>query len=215
MILEGIDACLFDNDGVLVDSKKAVVKAWNKWGELANPGFVYTKRLHGRRAADIVAEEVSEEKFAEAAKLIDELELEHADETVALAGAIDLTRSIPKGKWNVCTSACYELGIARLTAAGIEYPKEIVTADQVTKGKPDGEPYRVGAERLGVEAAKCLVLEDAIAGVQAGWASGAGLVIGVGEEILEYTEKEIVISDLRGISYIDGKFRLNEEYRLR
>jgi len=215
VILEGIEACLFDNDGVLVDSKKAVVKAWNKWGELANPGFVYSNRLHGRRAADIVAEEVSEESFSEAARLIDELELEHADETVALPGAVEITRSIPKGKWNVCTSAYYELGIARLTAAGIEYPKEIVTADQVTKGKPDGEPYRVGAERLGVEAAKCLVLEDAIAGVQAGWASGAGLVIGVGEEILEYTEKEIVISDLRGISYIDGKFRLNEEYRLR
>ncbi len=62
MILEGIDACLFDNDGVLVDSKKAVVKAWNKWGELASPGFVYSNRLHGRRAADIVAEEVSEER---------------------------------------------------------------------------------------------------------------------------------------------------------
>jgi hypothetical protein len=41
------------------------------------------------------------------------------------------------------------------------------------------------------------------------------MVIGVGEEILELTEKELVISDLRGISYVDGQFLVNEEYRLR
>jgi beta-phosphoglucomutase-like phosphatase (HAD superfamily) len=68
---------------------------------------------------------------------------------------------------------------------------------------------------LGIESASCLVLEDAISGITSGWASGAGMVIGVGEEILELTEKELVISDLRGISYVDGQFLVNEEYRLR
>jgi len=73
----------------------------------------------------------------------------------------------------------------------------------------------LGAERLGIDSENCLVLEDAVAGIESGWASGAGLVIGVGEEILELTEKEMVITDLRGISYVDGEFHLNEEYRLR
>ena len=215
MILEGIQACLFDNDGVLVDSKEAVVKAWNKWGDEVKPGFRYSSKLHGRRAHDIVKEIVTQDEFAAAAKLIDIYELENADQTIALPGAIELTSSIPVGKWNVCTSAYAELGKARLAAAGISYPETIVTADDVSKGKPDGEPYELGAKRLGVDPKNCLVLEDALPGIQAGWASGAGLVIGVGEEILEFTEKEIVISDLRGISYVDGQFQLNEEYRLR
>lgn len=215
MILEGIKACLFDNDGVLVDSKESVIKAWNSWGEQMGLDFKYSMSFHGRRAEEIVREFVSEEDFEKANNLINQLELDLASETRPIEGAIELTQSIPKGLWNVCTSAGTDLGTARLKAAGIDYPQEIVTADHVTKGKPDPEPYALGAKRLKIDSANCLVLEDAISGIKSGWASGAGMVIGVGEEILELTEKEMVISDLRGISYVDGEFVVNEEYRLR
>ena len=215
MILTGITAVLFDNDGVLVDSKESVVQAWTEWGRQMLGEFIYPKNFHGRRAEEIVRDLVPEKDFDRANQLIDALELELADRTEALKGAIELTQSIPDGLWNVCTSANAELGRARLTAAGIDFPEQIVTADDVSNGKPDPEPYALGAKRLGIDSANCLVLEDAVAGIKSGWASGAGLVIGVGEEILEFTEKEMVISDLRGISYIDGEFHLNEEYRLR
>lgn len=215
MILEGIRACLFDNDGVLVDSKQSVIKSWNSWGEQLGLDFKYSMSFHGRRAAEIVSEFVSDDHFAEALELINRLELELANESEPILGAVELTSSIPAGLWNVCTSAGTALGTARLEAVGIDYPKEIVTADHVKNGKPDPEPYSLGAKRLGIESASCLVLEDAISGIKSGWASGAGMVIGVGEEILELTEKELVISDLRGISYVDGQFLVNEEYRLR
>ena len=215
MILEGIRACLFDNDGVLVDSKEAVVKAWNSWGEQMGLDFKYSVSFHGRTAASIVREFVPEEKFELAYELINQLELESASETKPIEGSVELTSSIPKGFWNVCTSASTDLGTARLNAVGIDYPEQIVTADHVTKGKPDPEPYALGAKRLGIDSAQCLVLEDAISGVCSGWASGAGMVIGVGNEILDLTEEEIVISDLRGISYKDGQFFVNDEYRLR
>lgn len=215
MILSGVRACLFDNDGVLVDSKPSVIKAWNSWGEQMGLDFEYTKNLHGRRASEIVSEYVPENQFAGAYDLINHLELESAWETTAIPGALELTKAIPGELWNVCTSAGKALGTARLQAVGIAPPETIVAAEDVTNGKPDPEPYALGAARLGIDSAECLVLEDAISGIKSGQASGAGLVIGVGEEILEFTDSEMVISDLRGISYVNGQFQLNEEYRLR
>lgn len=215
MILSGINAVLFDNDGVLVDSKQSVIAAWNEWGRQLFGEFSYPKDFHGRRAEEIVRDLVSEADFESANQLINKIELQLAHKTKPLVGAIELTQSIPKGLWNVCTSANAELGKARLTAAGIDYPEQIVTADQVSRGKPDAEPYALGAKRLGMDSANCLVLEDAVAGIESGIASGAGLVIGVGEEILELTEKQMVITDLRGISFINGEFHINDEYRLR
>ena len=61
---------------------------------------------------------------------------------------------------------------ARLRAAGIDPPAALVTADDVRRGKPDPEPYLLGAARLGVEPARCLVIEDAPAGLAAGRAAG-------------------------------------------
>ena len=48
----------------------------------------------------------------------------------------------------------------------------LVTADQVARGKPAPDPYLLAAERLGVDPADCLVLEDAPAGIAAGRAAG-------------------------------------------
>ena len=62
---------------------------------------------------------------------------------------------------------------ARLAATGLEPPPALVTADQLVRGKPDPEPYLTAAERLGVPPERCLVIEDAPAGIAAGRAAGA------------------------------------------
>ncbi len=49
----------------------------------------------------------------------------------------------------------------------------LVTSDQVAAGKPAPDSYLLAAERLGLDPADCLVLEDAPAGVAAGRAAGA------------------------------------------
>jgi len=46
-------------------------------------------------------------------------------------------------------------------------PKVLISADDVSKGKPDPEPYLMGAKLLGVNPAQCLVIEDAPAGIRA------------------------------------------------
>ena len=57
-------------------------------------------------------------------------------------------------------------------AAGLRCPDVLVTSDQVARGKPAPDPYLLAAERLGVDPAACLVVEDAPAGIAAGRAAG-------------------------------------------
>jgi len=65
-----------------------------------------------------------------------------------------------------------------LEVAGLPIPQRIISADMVERGKPDPEPYRRGAELLGLPPAECLVVEDAPSGVGAGKAAGCR-VLGV------------------------------------
>ena len=48
----------------------------------------------------------------------------------------------------------------------------IVTGDEVTNGKPDPEPYRTVAGRLGLSPSECLVIENAPLGIQSARAAG-------------------------------------------
>jgi sugar-phosphatase len=52
----------------------------------------------------------------------------------------------------------------------------MITAQDITRGKPDPEPYLKGAALLGFAPQDCLVIEDAAAGVRSGKASGARVV---------------------------------------
>jgi len=61
----------------------------------------------------------------------------------------------------------------RIATAGLPVPKLLVTSTDVTRGKPDPEPYLKGAEFLGLAAHDCVVVEDAPAGIRAGKAAGA------------------------------------------
>jgi sugar-phosphatase len=64
------------------------------------------------------------------------------------------------------------LATARLRLANLPTPKVLVSADDVSKGKPDPEPYLMGAKLLGISPAECLVIEDAPAGIRAAHAGG-------------------------------------------
>ena len=132
-----IHACkglLFDNDGVLVDSHDAAIEAWGIWSSEFAPHFDWNQPQNaGRRAEDKVREQVALELFEVANNRINELEQSTAHLTVALPGAVELTRSLVDGTWTVCTSANARLGRARLEAAGIPLPAELVTGDDVSR----------------------------------------------------------------------------------
>jgi len=206
---------LFDNDGVLVDSHEAARVAWATWAQRYAPDWSWdTNANAGVRAEDMVRELVGDAKFTEANDYINQLEQDTAHETVAIAGAVALTNSLAAGMWTVCTSANRNLGSARLAAAGIPVPKELVTGDDVKRGKPDPEPYLLGAERLGLDPADCVVFEDAAAGCEAAISAGVGLVVGVSEKALD-TNADIVVRDLTGITFDGDELVIPDKNRLR
>ncbi len=64
----------------------------------------------------------------------------------------------------IVTMSTRELALAKLAATGLPVPDVLITADDVTHGKPDPESYLLGAEKLKIEPSQCLVFEDAISG---------------------------------------------------
>ncbi len=194
---------LFDNDGVLVDSDAAVAASWSRWAleHDLDPAAVLAV-VHGRRAADTVADLVAEDRRAAAAELIDRYELQDAGTVPAVAGAADLLAALPPDVWAVVTSGTPALAAARLTAAGLPLPGAMVTGHDVRTGKPDPEGYLLGARLLGVPPEETVVVEDAPAGIAAGRAAGAR-VVGVGERALG-TGADVVVADLTGLSWADG-----------
>ena len=161
-------AILFDLDGVLVDSTRSVDRQWRKWAQENNlePDAV-VRAAHGRRTIETVRQ-VAPHLNAEAEmRKIERQEVEDTDGVVVMPGAADLLRSIPDGRWCVVTSGTRLLATGRLRVANLPTPGIMVSADDVTKGKPDPEPYLKGAKLLGTKPEECLVIEDAPAGVRA------------------------------------------------
>ena len=92
-------------------------------------------------------------------------------------GAAGFLKSLPAHRWAIVTSAPRALALRRMAAAGIPEPQVMVTAEDVSAGKPDPAGYRLAARRLGVEITECLVFEDATVGILAAEAAGADLLI--------------------------------------
>ncbi|QES45776.1 phosphatase [Streptomyces venezuelae] len=168
------DALLFDNDGTLVSSLESVYRCWSRWAQeygITAEEFAAVE-LHGRPAAEIAADLLPPEKLAEAVARIDELEVaDVAGGVVLLPGTRELLESLPADRWAVVTSATRALGEARLAEVGLR-PGLVIAADDITRGKPDPEPFLLAAAKLGVDPARCVVFEDAPAGLQAGRAAG-------------------------------------------
>ena len=122
--------------------------------------------------------------------------------------------SLKAGVWTVCTSANPSLGRARLEAAGIVIPKELVTGDDVQRGKPFPDPYLLGAKNLGFDTQDCVVFEDADAGVISAIEAGVGLVIGVGKKAVK-SDADIVVKDLTGITFDGEELFIPDSIRLR
>jgi mannitol-1-/sugar-/sorbitol-6-phosphatase len=170
-------AILFDLDGVLVDSTRSVERQWRIWSR--ERGIDEEKAVaiaHGVRAVEVIRK-IAPHLNAEAeVRKLESLEAADRNGVAVMPGAADLVRAIPDGRWGVVTSGRRNLATARLQLAGIPSPRAMVTASDVTNGKPHPEPYLKGAELLGVSPAECLVIEDAPAGIRSAHAGGMKVI---------------------------------------
>lgn len=169
-------AILFDLDGVLVDSTRAVDREWRAWAQRKGvDGDAIMAIAHGVRTIEVIRQVAPHlDAEAEAAEIEDEEA--HDPDVIAMPGAVELVQSIPAGRWGVVTSGSRLLASARMRFCGLPVPEVLVTADDVTNGKPHPEPYLKGAGRMGVSAAECLVIEDAPAGIESAQAGGMKVI---------------------------------------
>ena len=84
-----------------------------------------------------------------------------------LPGAKELLTALPPDRYTIVTSGTRRLATKRLQVAGLPVPSNMITADDVNRGKPDPEPYLAGAKVLLRQPRSCLVFEDAPSGIRA------------------------------------------------
>ena len=168
---------LFDLDGVLIDSTRAVARVWHRWA--VEHGFdpeEVIARAHGRPSLTTVSEYLPDADHAAENLEVERREMNDLEGVVLLPGSAQLLKQLPPDRWTIVTSCTRPLAETRLRAAGLPIPKLMVTSNDIKNGKPHPEPYLKGASLLGFAAAECVVVEDVPAGIRAGKASGARVI---------------------------------------
>ena len=170
------EAVLFDLDGVLMDSNPIYEWHWQRWADRHGVSFEHIAAIHHGRPAirtiGIVAPHLDAEREARQFNVDLEADLT-MDGLLAYEGAEALLRSLPPDRWAIATSAPRSFALAGLRYLHLPMPAVLVTVDDVVHGKPAPDPYLQAAAGLGRDPTRCLVIEDAPAGIEAARAAGA------------------------------------------
>lgn len=177
-----LDGALFDLDGVLIDSETEYTKIWSEINRRFPSGYDdLALRIKGMTLDNILATYYPDASLANDVR--DTLhELESHMTYRWLPGARELLKwlmadSIPRA---LVTSSDNK----KMEHLQEEIPElmpmmsAVITADRISRSKPDPEGYLLGAHEIGIPISQCVVFEDSLQGVKAGRASGA-FVVGV------------------------------------
>ncbi|NBB27767.1 beta-phosphoglucomutase [Cellulophaga sp. BC115SP] len=206
-----VKACLFDLDGVIVDTAVYHFQAWRR---LANElGFDFTEHQNEQLKGISRMESLElilnwggvtlteEEKVAWATKKNQwylDLVMQMTPNEV-LPGVPEFLKSLRANGIKIALGSASKnskLILERIQM--LDYFDAIIDGNNITKGKPDPQVFLMGAEATGAQPSECVVFEDAVAGVQAAKAGGMKAV-GVGSaDIL--TEADIVIATFEDFS---------------
>lgn len=181
-----LEAIFFDHDGTLVDTEPLWAKAKTAlaaefgahWTEqdtlmtLGKPAAVTFARMQ-ELGADVPADELYNRLKAKMSLLLKDARVEFLPGIEALLAQV-AEAGVPAG---IVTNATTELAAntARLAPAGLF--KTLITDEQVTKAKPDPEPYLLAAKNLGVNPAYCVAVEDSASGAQSATAAGMKVIV--------------------------------------
>lgn len=217
-------ACIFDLDGVIVDTAKYHFMAWKRLADQMHIGFNETdnERLKGvsRMASlEIILElgnrridEKLKEKYADQKNkwYVEYISRMTPDEI--LPGSLEFIGELKKAAIKTAIGSASRNTPLILKGVGIEKLFDAVADGNVAhKAKPDPEVFLKAAEMLETDPGNCVVFEDAVAGVKA--ALNAGMMcIGVGSEKI-LTEAHYVVSglnemNLRKVKEIEKLFRI-------
>jgi len=175
--MTGPKAVLWDMDGTLVDSEELHWIAWRT--TMANEGIAITREqflsTFGQRNDSIVPTWLGSAATVERIERIGQAKEElyrHLVRRVGIApesGVATWLDRLHKHGWQqAIASAAPRANIdAVLEALSVKHVFQgIVSAEDVHRGKPDPEVYLLAASRVGVPAERCIVVEDAGAGIE-------------------------------------------------
>lgn len=206
-----IKGCIFDLDGVIVDTAKYHYLAWKR---LANElGFEFTEedneRLKGvsRMKSLEILLEIGNKEFDEETKLkLAEKKngwyveyISKMDESEILEGVKEFLTELREKGVKISLGSVSKNAMTILKNINLlPYFDTVIDGTKVTNAKPDPEVFLKAAEELGLKPEECCVFEDAVAGIEA--ARRANMkVIGVGSpDILGDADK--VINGFKGIT---------------
>ncbi|HEY3003271.1 MAG TPA: beta-phosphoglucomutase family hydrolase [Kribbellaceae bacterium] len=216
---ERYDAVVFDLDGVVTDTASVHRAAWRRMlEELLGPGEFsdedYFRYVDGRPRHDGLTAFLASrglrlppERIRELADRKDAYFLEalQHDGVRAFPGTVALLDRLAEAGIAVavisssrhCTEVLAAAGLADRFGTVVD---GVVAAELGLPGKPDPAVFLLAAHRLGAQPRRTVVVEDALAGVEAGRAGGFGLVIGVdrtGQAVdLTAHGADVVVADL-------------------
>lgn len=194
-------AVLFDNDGTLTDSTAAVERSWRTWAQEHRVPEFSLDHFHGMPAAAIIATVAPQVDPVAGLRRIVELEVSDTQGVVALPGALEALKVLG-GHAAIVTSATADLAGVRLAAAGLPQPDVTITADDISEGKPHPQPYLLAAQALGVDPARCLVVEDAHSGLTSGTAAGCSTLALATTHDAAGLAADMVVGDLSAIAFV-------------
>ena len=208
-------ACLFDLDGVIVDTAKYHYIAWR---ELANKlGFDFTPEQNellkgvSRNASLEILLNIGEVTYlSPAAKLslADEKNTRYLEYVLEmpqdeiLPGAKQLLQELRANDIKIALGSASKNALKILQRLDLLTDFDaIVDGNVAPKAKPDPQVFLIGAELLGVNPSECIVFEDAAAGIEAARAAQIR-TIGVGSRA-NLPDADFIVKDLSECSYAD------------
>lgn len=217
-----IRGCIFDLDGVIVDTAKYHYLAWKRLANSLSFDFseVHNEQLKGvsrMRSLDIILQlgnvVLSDEEKLRLATEKNQWYLEYIlqmDESEILPGVLDFLEELRRKDVRVALGSASKNAQTILDRIHLSSSFDvIVDGNMVEKAKPDPEVFYKGAELMRLEPHQCIVFEDAQAGVAA--ALNAGMYcVGIGEEDV-LGNAHIVIPGFQGIHFSEIEDKLKEK----
>jgi|SRR5690554_3390380 len=191
-----IKACIFDLDGVIVDTAGYHYEAWKR---LCNElGFDLTleeneelKGISRVESLDILLKKggvtLSDAEKEHYLQLKNEWYLEYVEDMETdeiLPGVIPFLYDVKESGRKIILGSASKNAVAILTRVGlVNLFDEIVDGTHVTRGKPHPQTFLLGAEAMRIKPKKCAVFEDSVAGIEAALAAKM-YAIGIGDPMI-------------------------------
>lgn len=180
-------AIIWDVDGTLVDTAAHHFKAWADFAAQIHQPFTKADfaATFGMRNPEILrklfdpnADDAKCAKWGEQKEDLYRASV-RAEGTALLPGVAELLSAFAKAGWPQAVGSSAPLGNLDLllgVTGTRHYFDAVITGDDVIRGKPDPEVFLLAAQKLGADPKRCVVFEDAVAGVEAAKAGGMACV---------------------------------------